>query len=67
MMSDSGRKVIHTDVDTGLSVVQDSGDEQEDEVGYCQQLLSNHYYKIHESTPQLFLITGFVFSKIKFS
>ena len=34
MMSDSGRKVIHTDVDTGLSVVQDSGDEQEDEVGY---------------------------------
>jgi len=30
-MSDSGRKVIHTDVDTGLSIVQDSGDEQEDE------------------------------------
>ena len=32
-MSDSGRKVIHTDVDTGLCVVNDSGDEQEDEVG----------------------------------
>lgn len=32
-MSDSSgnRKVIHTDVDTGLSVVNDSGDEQEDE------------------------------------
>ncbi|XP_065059134.1 myotubularin-related protein 2-like isoform X2 [Rhopilema esculentum] len=30
-MSDSGRKVIHTDVDTGLCVVNDSGDEQDDE------------------------------------
>ena len=33
-MSDTSmtRKVIHTDVDTGLSVVNDSGDEQDDEV-----------------------------------
>ena len=33
-MSDTSmtRNVIHTDVDTGLSVVNDSGDEQDDEV-----------------------------------
>ena len=34
-MSDSGRKVIHTDVDTGLCVVNDSGDEQDDEVTFA--------------------------------
>eukprot|EP00794_Sanderia_malayensis_P006847 gene6847-7616_t len=30
-MSETGRKVIHTDVDTGLSVVNDSGDDDDDE------------------------------------
>ena len=62
MMSDSGRKVIHTDVDTGLSIVQDSGDEQEDEVGYFQLLFSTYYHRIHESFLQL--TTGFMFSEI---
>ena len=37
-MSDSGRKVIHTDVDTGLCVVNDSGDEQDDEVLYIASI-----------------------------
>ena len=42
IMSDSGRKVIHTDVDTGLSVVNDSGDEQDDEVtrSICNELFN---------------------------
>ncbi len=37
-MAELSRKVIHTDVDTGLHVVNDSGDEEEDEVNMISKL-----------------------------
>lgn len=44
-MSDSGRKVIHTDVDTGLCVVNDSGDDQEDEVSFFI-ILRKYFFRV---------------------